>query len=167
MNTKLKIHSLSYALLRLIIGILLSCLGAISFLLGASPSAFGVDRSPVLGVIQLVVLGLGLGMFCLGGCLCLSWLWQGKQISISADFGWRLVATGYVIALWSCMADIWGFGTSEVSKTLCFGPWQELGVFIGQIAIGIGLLLMVPWRKPHTKEKLLNKENHIKIESVD
>jgi len=136
------------------------------FLVGVSPAAFGVDRSPMLGTIQIAFLGIGLGVFSLGSCLSLLWLWKGKRLSISADFGWRLVATGYVVALWTGMADIWGFGTSEVSKTLCFGPWQERGVIFGEILIGIGLLLLVPWKKPDVLYSL-NDKNSLVQEGTD
>jgi len=153
--------SLFHPTLRLIFGIVSSCVGMGMFLIGASPASFGVDRSPMLGTIQIVVLGIGLGLFSLGACLCLLWLWQKRQLSIGADFGWRLVATGYVVALWSAMADLWGFGTSEVSKTLCFGPWQERGVMFGEIMIGFGLLLMVPWKRSLLTSNKASENQHL------
>ena len=152
-------NNTSRATLQVVLGIILSCLGMGLFLIGVSPAAFGVDRSPMLGTIQIAFLGVGLGLFSLGSCLSLLWLWKGRQLSISADFGWRLVATGYVVALWTGMADIWGFGTSEVSKTLCFGPWQERGVIFGEILIGVGLLLLVPWKKSSLSYSIMDENS--------
>lgn len=143
------------------IGLILTVIGFLMFWLGAAPGDFGQDRSPILGYNQVAVLSVGLGIFCLGGCLCLLWLWRGKQRSIAADFGWRLVCTGYIIAVWSAMADIWGFGTQPLPKTQCFGPWQERGVLAGQVIIALGYLLMIPWRKQTIKKDnpiIINEE---------
>ncbi len=135
--------------LRLQIGITVTVIGFLVFWLGATPGLFGQDRSPAVGFIQLAVIITGLGLICLGGCISLMWYWKGREMSIPADFGWRIVWTGFIIALWSCMADMWGFGT----KTLCFGPWQEKGVLTAQVVIAIGLLMLVPWKKHHHVEE--------------
>ena len=56
---------------------------------------------------------------------------------------------GFVIALASGMADIFGLGTRPIfSDTPFFGFWQARGVLIGQIVMMIGLLMMIPYRKP-------------------
>ena len=52
-----------------------------------------------------------------------------------ADFGLRLVSTGYVIAIFSGMADIAGMGSQPLPGVPYFGPWQATGVLIGEIVI--------------------------------
>ena len=113
--------------------------------MGAEPVLFGLDRSPVLGFVQIAVFLIGLAMICLGGYLTLNALWIGKQRTIAADFGLRLVSTGYVIAVFSGMADVFGFGNHPFPKVPYFGPWQAFGVMVGELIIVVGFLLLIPY----------------------
>lgn len=126
---------------------LVCLLGLFIFLIGAHPDWFGMDRSPVIGFVQITVFLAGLGLICIGGYLTLSALWEGSPKSILADFGQRLISTGFVIALACGMADIFGFG-SEISPTIpYFGFWQMIGVLVGEIVIGAGMIMMIPYQK--------------------
>ena len=127
-------------------GFLLTLLGLLVFLLGARPGLFGLDRSPVVGFVQIAVFLVGLAVICLGGFICLMALWNGQQPSIAADIGQRLVATGYVIAVFSGMADIFGMGSHPLPGIPFFGPLQSLGVQVGQFIIGVGFILLIPFR---------------------
>jgi hypothetical protein len=131
--------------LRLQIGLTLTILGFATFWLGAIPAFFGQDRSPVFGFNQILVVGVGLGLLCLGGTTSLTWLWNGQVKSIAADFGWRMAWTGYIISIWSAMTDVLGFGT----KTQFFGPWQERGLLAGELVMAAGFLMLIPWKPPH------------------
>jgi hypothetical protein len=72
--------------------------------------------------------------------------WQNGQHTIAADIGQRLVATGYVIAVFSGMADVFGLGTRPPPDYVpYFGPLQAIGVEIGQAIIVVGFLLLVPF----------------------
>jgi len=133
--------------LRLKIGLALSILGVIIFVIGVRPDFFNLAHNQTIGYIQLTVLSIGLVILSLGGCVTLLWLWKNQEISIVADFGWRLVCTGTVIAVASALADLWGFGTQPQIDYVCFGPWQEIGVLLGQLLIAIGFLMIVPWGK--------------------
>lgn len=132
---------------RMRLGLLLTISGLLVFLLGAVPQVYGLDRSPVIGYVQIAVFLIGLGLICLGGFISLTALWNGRQISILADIGLRLVATGYVIAVATGMADVFGLGTQPLPGVPLFGPWQEIGVLIGEMMIGVGFLLMIPYRR--------------------
>jgi hypothetical protein len=128
----------------------LSLVGLFIFVFGARPALFGLDRSPVVGFVQIAVFLVGLAVICLGGYLTLNTLWRGKEVTIAADIGYRTVATGYVVAFASGMADVFGFGSQPFPSTPYFGQWQALGVMIGEIFIIIGFLLMIPYpiKKP-------------------
>ncbi|MCZ7551860.1 MAG: hypothetical protein M5U05_04615 [Anaerolineales bacterium] len=64
-----------------------------------------------------------------------------------------MVATGYVIAAASGMADVFGFGSQPFPAVPYFGPWQAAGVMFGQVMIAAGFLLLVPKRsKPEGGE---------------
>jgi hypothetical protein len=131
---------------RIRFGIGLTVLGFFIFVIGADPGLFNLDRSPVIGFVQISVFLAGLGLICVGGYISLASLWNSGERSILADIGLRLVATGYVIAVASGMADIFGFGTHPFPGVPYFGPWQELGVLIGEVVIGIGFLLLIPYQ---------------------
>jgi hypothetical protein len=89
---------------------------------------------------------VGLGIICLGGYMGFLALWKGQLRTIVADFGLRLVSTGYVISIFSGMADIAGMGSQPLPGIPYFGPWQATGVLIGEILIAIGFLMLVPYR---------------------
>jgi len=128
-------------------GLVITVIGFIVFLIGAVPDLFGLDRSPVVGFVQVSVFLLGIGFICLGGAISLAALWNGTPKSIASDIGLRLVATGYVITMGSGMADIFGFGSQSFPKIPFFGTWQLAGTLVGELVIAIGLLMMVPWQR--------------------
>jgi len=126
------------------IGVMTTLLGFLVFLMGASPELFRLDRSPVVGFVQITVFLVGLAMICLGGYASMKSLWRGRDLTIAADIGLRLVATGYVIAVTSGMADVFGFGNQPWPEIPVFGQWQSRGVLLGEIVIAAGFLLMLP-----------------------
>jgi hypothetical protein len=128
-------------------GLSVTLLGLIIFLVGARPAIFGIDRSPVVGFVQIAVFLVGLALICLGGYICLMAYWRNGDRTIPAEIGQRLVTTGYLIAVFSGMADVFGFGTQMWPKIPFFGPWQATGVQIGEAVIAIGFLLLIPSRQ--------------------
>ncbi len=128
-------------------GLALALLGLWVFTVGAKPNWYGWDRSPVVGFVQISVFLVGLGIICLGGYVGLLALWSGTLRTIVADIGLRLVATGFVIAVFSGMADVFGMGSQPLPGVPYFGPWQATGVVIGQVIIAIGFLMMMPYRR--------------------
>ncbi len=136
---------------RIRIGLGATILGFIIYLLGAEPGLYGLDRSPVVGFVQIATLLVGLGVICLGGYISLAALWNGGQKSIASDIGLRLVSTCYVITVASGMADVFGFGSNNYPKIPVFGPYQQIGVMLGEAVIAIGLLMLIPYKKPQPK----------------
>ncbi len=134
--------------LRTRIGLGVTFLGFLIYLLGAEPGLFRVDRSPTVGFVQIATLLVGLGIICLGGYISLAALWNGGQKSIASDIGLRLVGTGYVISVASGMADVFGFGTNIWPIVPVFGPYQQLGVMLGEAMIAVGMLLLIPYKRP-------------------
>lgn len=128
------------------LGFFLTMLGFLIFILGALPALFGLDRSSVIGFVQIAVFLVGLGVICLGGYVLINGLWNGMQKTILADIGLRLVSTGFVIAFVSGMADIFGFGTLVSPDIPYYGPWQQTGVLLGEVVIALGFILQVPFR---------------------
>ena len=131
---------------RLRVSLVVTILGLFVFAVGAKPDWFGWDRSPVVGFVQIAVFLVGLAVICLGGYLGLLALWKGHPRTIVADMGLRLVSTGYVISVFSGMADVAGMGSQPLPGIPYFGPWQAMGVLIGEILIAIGFMMMIPYR---------------------
>ncbi len=132
---------------RIRIGLGVTIFGFFIYILGAEPGLFGFDRSPVVGFVQIATFLVGLGFICIGGYISLMALWNGEQKSIASDIGLRLVCTGYVIAVACGMADIFGFGSNNYPTTPVFGVYQQVGVMIGELVIGIGLLCLIPYKR--------------------
>jgi hypothetical protein len=43
------------------------------------------------------------------------------------------------------MADIFGFGSQKLPNIPYFGPWQAVGVMIGEAVIALGFILLIPY----------------------
>ncbi len=128
------------------LGLGLTIFGFMIFLLGADPGLINLDRSPYIGFVQTATFSIGLTLICLGGFICFKVCQsQGSSQSLAQDIGIRLVATGYLIALISGMADVFGFGTQAWPALPFFGPTQASGVIAGEIIIAAGFLLYMPF----------------------
>ena len=135
---------------RTITGMVITMIGFIIFIMGSSPEMFDLDRSPVIGFVQISIFIIGLAVICTGGYLSLTSMWNGKPRTISADIGLRLVGTGYVVVVASALADVFGFGSQPWPVIPSFGRWQARGVLIGEIIIAFGFILLLP---PRSKKK--------------
>jgi hypothetical protein len=143
---------------RIRVGLIVTLFGFGMFLLGARPSVFGLDRSPVIGFVQVAVLLVGLAIMCIGGYLSLVALWNHQTPSIAADIGLRLVSTGYVVCVFSGMADVFGFGSHSLPGVPYFGRWQATGVMIGEFIIAAGFLMLIPYSRLFSNKSGKNKE---------
>ena len=133
---------------RVRVGLVITVFGLLVYIIGVDPALFGMDRSPVMGFVQIMVFLVGLATICLGGFITLNSLWNAKEKTIAADIGYRLVSTGYVIAVFTGMADVFGIGSQTYPKIPHFGFWQVIGVIAGVMTIAIGFILMIPRRCP-------------------
>lgn len=138
---------------RVRLGLIVTFLGLFVFILGAKPSWLGLDYTPVIGFAQICIFMMGLAIICLGGYIGLTGIWAGEEKSIAADIGLRLVATGYVIAIYSGLADVFGMSIKDNPLGPFFGPWQQTGIQIGMVVIAIGMMMVIPWRR-FRKQKL-------------
>jgi hypothetical protein len=145
---------------RIRLGMILMLAGFVVFVIGAEPGVFGLDRSPVIGFVQITVFLIGLGIICLGGYVCMNSLWNNHQKTILADIGLRLVSTGYMIAVVSGLADVFGFGSQLSPEIPFYGPWQTMGVLFGEAIIVLGFILQIPFslRQEDTGPNAENRE---------
>ena len=146
MNSKSTTSSQKNTQSRTNLGLGLTIFGFLLFLLGADPGMVNLDRSPYIGFVQTATFSIGLAVICLGGFISFK-VCQRKEStqSLAQDIGIRLVATGYLIALISGMADVFGFGTQSWPAIPFFGPRQASGVVAGELIIAVGFLLYMPF----------------------
>jgi len=138
----------AYPINRIRFGIIITIIGLLVFMIGIRPDILGMDRSPVIGFVQIGVMLVGLAIICLGGYVSLIALWYKRTLSIAAEIGMRLISTGLVIAILAGMADVFGLGSYPIRQEVpYFGIWQARGVQIGEGFIAIGLLMMFPYSR--------------------
>lgn len=156
---------------RIRLGLILVVVGLVIFLIGAVPGLFNLDRSPVVGFVQIAIFLIGLAFICLGGYIIMNALWNDRPKTILADIGLRLVSTGYVIAVVSGMADVFGFGSQLSPEIPYYGPYQALGVLIGEGVIALGFISMIPFSgkekeaEKRGSEETLTSHNNINVRS--
>jgi hypothetical protein len=127
-------------------GLVLALLGFVIFVFGLKPQWFDPSYKAEIGVWHIFFLLLGLAILCLGGYISVSNLWAGHEKTIAADIGARIIATGFLIAAFSGMADLLGMGAAAHTRSApFFGPWQVRGVEFGIVVIAIGFLMMIPY----------------------
>jgi hypothetical protein len=139
---------------RIFVSVGVTFLGLLIFVIGAKPDWFDWDRSPVVGFVQIAVFLAGLAIICFGGYIGLLALWWGRERTIISDIGSRLIGTGYVIAVFAGLADIFGMGSQSFPQVPYFGPLQASGVLIGQGIIVLGFLLFIPFYPSKNSHKL-------------
>jgi len=139
--------------LRVRFGLLVTLIGLLVFLVGTRPEIFALDRSPVVGFVQIAVFLIGLAIVCIGGYIGLMSFWRNGDRTIASEIGSRLVATGYMVTVFSGMADVFGFGTQTLPQVPVFGIWQARGVQIGELLITIGFLLLIPFQRRKKPEE--------------
>lgn len=132
---------------RVRLGLIVTFVGLFVFIIGAKPEWLGLNHSSPIGFAQICVFMLGLAIICLGGYIGLTGIWADEEKSIGADIGLRLVGTGYVISIYSGLADVFGMSIKDNPHGPFFGPWQQTGIEIGMVVIAIGILMYIPWRR--------------------
>ena len=139
-------EDLSFPKANIRFGLGLAIFGFLIFLIGARPSLFGLDRSRVIGFVQISVFLIGLGLMSFGSYMTLNAFWANDKKTIAAQIGARLISTGYVICVFTGMADIFGLGSHPLPNVF-FGPLQAQGMSIGMVTIAVGLILLIRFRR--------------------
>ncbi len=122
------------------VGILSAVLGIVLLMLGFFPFAADLDKSPGVGISQLVAIISGLFFLVLGGYVVLFALEHiGRPRTLLRDVGVRLGMTGLVISAASALADTLGFG-SHTSGTL-LGWIQAAGILVGFGISALGVVI--------------------------
>ncbi len=118
-------------------------LGMLVFVVGINPDLIGMNRSRVIGFIQMGVWLSGLGLLLLGAVLTVRVVRNGRPMSLRAEVGTRLIATGYVISAAASLADFLAIGSHRL-PWVYLGPLQVAGLAGGVVISLLGVLLYWP-----------------------
>ncbi len=120
--------------------------GLFIFILGVHPDLLGLDRSPVVGFVQIGVWLGGLALLLLAATLTVRVIRNSRPSSLLSDIGLRLIATGYVFSLAASLADFLGIGAHRLPD-IYFGPLQVIGLATGVLVSLLGLILYWPRKR--------------------
>jgi hypothetical protein len=121
----------------------LTLAGLFIFAIGIQPDLIGMNRSPIVGFVQVGVWLIGLGLLLVSAAATVRVVRNGRPNSLRADIGTRLIATGYVLAAVASLADFISIGAHRMPAPH-FGGVQVLGLLVGVVSCLIGLALYWP-----------------------
>jgi len=123
--------------------VVLILIGVLVFVIGIYPDVIGMDRSRVVGFIQMGVWLTGLALLLLGAFLTVRVVRNGRPMSLRAEIGTRLIATGFVVSATATLADFLAIGSHRL-PWVYFGPLQVGGLVAGVVVSLIGVILYWP-----------------------
>lgn len=125
------------------IGIALGALGMVLSFMGFFPTVTGIDPGVGIGLVQFVVIYIGLILLTLGALIYVKFtLYEGRVSNLGQQVGVRLSLTGLLFTAIAGMADFLGFGSHAVPDVeTFFGFLQGLGVLGGFVISAIGVLI--------------------------
>ena len=118
-------------------------IGVLIFIIGVYPDIVGSDRSDVIGFVQIGVWLFGMAILLIAAYATIYVVRNGRPMSLRADIGVRLIATGYVVVAVASLADFIGVGAQRM-PAIAFGPVQVVGLVIGVLLSLVGVLLYWP-----------------------
>lgn len=118
-------------------------IGLLIFAIGVDPDLIGMNRSPIVGFVQIGVWLSGLALLLMGAYGTVRVVRNGRPNSLRADIGLRLIATGYVLAATASLADFIGLGSHRMPG-VHFGEVQVVGFALGVVTSLMGIVLYWP-----------------------
>lgn len=125
-------------------------IGLLIFAIGVDPDLIGMNRSPIVGFVQIGVWLTGLAILLLAAYATVRVVRNGRPNSLRADVGLRLIATGYVLAATASLADFIGLGSHRMPG-VHFGEVQVVGVAVGVLTSLVGVILY--WPRPSSEKR--------------
>jgi hypothetical protein len=126
------------------VGIAIGTLGIVIALMGLFPGITGVEETPGIGMVQIIMLLLGYGLLVLGAVLYIKFTYYlGARSNLTQQIGVRVIMTGLLFAAIAGLSDILGFGSHVRTETrdIFFGGLQGIGLLASLAISSFGVLL--------------------------
>ena len=124
------------------LGVFCTVLGAVVLFLGVFPGAVGADATAGIGLMQILAILIGLGLFVIGAYIVLfALIHRGQPRNLLRDIGVRLGFTGLIISASAILADVFGFGSHTGQQGVLLGWLQAVGVLIGFAVSAVGVIV--------------------------
>lgn len=137
------------------VGIAIGTLGAVLALMGMFPGVTGLDATPGIGVLQIVVILAGLTLLISGALLYAQGaFYPGVRHNLAQQIAVRLSATGLLFAAISGLGDLLGFGSHPPGLTdgPFLGYWQAAGLIGGFLVASAGVVIFALFGPPDRPE---------------
>lgn len=128
-------------------GLSVAVLGVVIALMGLFPSIIGLEATPGVGVLQILVVLVGMGLLIGGAFIFVqSTFYPHIRHNLAQQIALRLSMTGLVVSIASGLADVLGFGSHPVgleTQRPLLGPYQMAGLIAGFFIASFGVLIFV------------------------
>jgi hypothetical protein len=129
------------------VGIAITVLGGVITLIGLFPGVIGLEQSPGVGILQILVILAGFSILIIGAFMFVqNEYYPGVKHNLAQQIGLRLSMTGLVIAAASGLADVLGFGSHPPGlegQRPFLGIYQATGLIGGFVIASIGVVIFV------------------------
>ena len=116
--------------------------GFFLFGIGIFPEIIQLSITPGIGLLQILVLLLGVSVMTLGAYIyAYATRHRAQPRRLREDIGIRLMATGLVIAYGAGFADVLGIGSHYGADRPLLGLLQAAGIALGLTVTIVGILL--------------------------
>lgn len=143
------------------VGIALGALGVMIALMGLFPGMTGIEQTPGIGVVQVIMLLVGDAMLIIGALIYVKiTFYFGIRSNLVQQIGVRLSLTGLLFASIAGLSDILGFGSHIRSDTgdIFFGWLQGVGIIACLTISSLGVLIYTVAGKPQIHEESLQDD---------
>lgn len=145
------------------IGILIGTLGLMLTLIGLFPSITGVEPKSGIGVLQILIILLGLTLLTTGALIFVkATFYPFKKLTLAQEIAIRLSLTGLLMTAATGLADVLGFGSHPPNgddSLPLLGTWQAIGMIAGFIITSIGVMIFaLMGSPPHATTPEQNKD---------
>ncbi len=126
------------------ISITVGTLGVVIILIGLFPGLIGLEASPGVGVLQVLVILLGFSvLFAAAYWFVKHVFYPGQPTTLAQDIGVRLTLTGLLAAAAAGLADVLGFGshTAATAPRPLLGHLQAWGFVGGIVLASLGVMI--------------------------
>lgn len=138
------------------VGIAIGALGIMIAIMGLFPGITGVEATPGIGVVQVMMLVVGDALLVFGALIYLKFtFYLNTTANLVQQIGVRLSLTGLVFAAIAGLADILGFGSHlrTESSDILFGTLQAIGLLASLLLTSIGVLIYAVSGEPRLSDE--------------